>query len=238
VIASPSIVPDTTPQKTDVSQTTVSTAVSPAPASSTTTAVETSVVVDLVTPTSLVPAAAPGSQLVPFTFILKADGKAYARGTLPDEAVVQSVLASGEAVVGTGNVVLDNVTTDPAATFELSRKNLLTTSFYYTQGNGDISLDHQLRLDIVATMMIDNPNLIAYISGYSDSTGSTAGNLKLSQIRVDKLSEYLTSKGVPADQFRLAVIGEEQPVGDNATESGRALNRRVDIQFDGLGQGL
>jgi outer membrane protein OmpA-like peptidoglycan-associated protein len=134
--------------------------------------------------------------------------------------------------------VLDNVTTDPAATFELSRKNLLTTSFYYTQGNGDISLDHQLRLDIVATMMIDNPNLIAYISGYSDSTGSTAGNLKLSQIRVDKLSGYLTSKGVPADQFRLAVIGEEQPVGDNATESGRALNRRVDIQFDGLGQGL
>ena len=187
------------------------------------------------TPTdaTLVPAAGPNDELVAFSFTLKPDGKAYARGSLPDEEAVRAVLASGEAVVGAGNVVLRDVTTNSAATFTPSQATLVATSFYYTQGNGEISLDHQLRLDVIASMMMAKPTMIAYISGFSDSTGGTAGNLALSQTRIDNIAAYLTAAGIVEGQFRLAAVGEEQAVGDNATESGRALNRRVDIQFDG-----
>ena len=143
------------------------------------------------------------------------------------------MLASGEAVVGVGNVVLRDVTTNAAATFAPSQATLVATSFYYTQGNGEISLDHQLRLDVIASMMTANPTMVAYISGFSDSTGGTAGNLALAQIRIDNIAAYLNSAGIADNQFRLAAVGEERAVGDNATESGRALNRRVDIQFDG-----
>ena len=82
-------------------------------------------------------------------------------------------------------------------------------------------------LERVVTFMNDVPFATALIEGHTDSIGSDAYNLKLSDRRAKSVYDYLTSRGV--DPARLSSIGhgEAKPIADNATEEGRQLNRRV-----------
>lgn len=70
------------------------------------------------------------------------------------------------------------------------------------------------------------------VKGHTDSVGSDAYNDKLSQRRADSVAAFLVSQGVAADKIKAQGLGESQPVADNATDAGRALNRRVEIIVD------
>jgi OOP family OmpA-OmpF porin len=72
-----------------------------------------------------------------------------------------------------------------------------------------------------------NTTVTGVVEGHTDSSGSDAYNLKLSQQRADAVRQYLLDKGIPASRITAKGFGETQPVGDNATADGRALNRRV-----------
>lgn len=65
------------------------------------------------------------------------------------------------------------------------------------------------------------------ISGYTDSKGKDASNQRLSYHRAVAVVKQLVKDGVPASQLTAQGYGKENPVGDNATAEGRALNRRV-----------
>lgn len=68
------------------------------------------------------------------------------------------------------------------------------------------------------------------VTGYTDSVGSEAYNLKLSKARAQSVVEYLIESGVPRSQFVSVVgAGESNPVASNQTPEGRALNRRTEI---------
>lgn len=67
------------------------------------------------------------------------------------------------------------------------------------------------------------------IEGHADATGSDAYNKTLSQRRSKAVGDYLQSLGVSSSRVTEVGYGEEQPVADNSTESGRSKNRRVDI---------
>ena len=69
--------------------------------------------------------------------------------------------------------------------------------------------------------------------GHTDSIGSDAYNQRLSQRRAEAVKTYLVGKGVPAERIRTDGKGEKQPVADNRTRDGRALNRRVEIEITG-----
>jgi OOP family OmpA-OmpF porin len=70
------------------------------------------------------------------------------------------------------------------------------------------------------------------IKGYTDSVGSDAYNDKLSKLRAESVAAFLVSQGVAAEKIHTEGLGESQPVADNATEEGRAKNRRVEIVVD------
>jgi outer membrane protein W/outer membrane protein OmpA-like peptidoglycan-associated protein len=82
-------------------------------------------------------------------------------------------------------------------------------------------------LERLVKFMGDVPFATALIEGHTDSVGSDAYNLKLSDRRAKSVFDYLTSRGV--DPARLSSIGkgESAPIADNATEEGRQQNRRV-----------
>lgn len=82
-------------------------------------------------------------------------------------------------------------------------------------------------LERVVTFMSDVPFAKSLIEGHTDSKGSDAYNLSLSDRRAKAVFDYLTSRGV--DPARLASVGkgESAPIADNATEEGRQENRRV-----------
>lgn len=69
------------------------------------------------------------------------------------------------------------------------------------------------------------------VYGHTDSTGSDSYNQALSQRRAQSVASYLTSQGVDSRRFYATGLGETRPIADNGTESGRALNRRVEIQL-------
>ena len=85
-------------------------------------------------------------------------------------------------------------------------------------------------LDEVAADLKKYPRLKVELQGYTDSKGSDAYNLKLSDQRAQAVREYLLSQGVGTQQLVSKGYGEADPVADNKTEEGRAENRRVVMQ--------
>jgi OOP family OmpA-OmpF porin len=81
--------------------------------------------------------------------------------------------------------------------------------------------------NVVQFMTVTVPTATGVVEGHTDSVGADAYNQSLSQRRADAVRKYLVDKGVPAARISATGFGESQPVGDNATADGRALNRRV-----------
>jgi outer membrane protein OmpA-like peptidoglycan-associated protein len=69
------------------------------------------------------------------------------------------------------------------------------------------------------------------VAGHTDSIGSDAYNQKLSERRAKAVVDYFVSQGVPADRLKAVGYGKTKPIASNATEAGRAENRRVELQI-------
>jgi outer membrane protein OmpA-like peptidoglycan-associated protein len=67
------------------------------------------------------------------------------------------------------------------------------------------------------------------LEGHTDSTGSEEYNLDLSRKRAQSVSNFLAVQAVSPTRFTIMGYGESQPIAENATAEGRALNRRVEI---------
>jgi hypothetical protein len=80
-----------------------------------------------------------------------------------------------------------------------------------------------------AQVLQENPGLHVVVEGYTDSVGSDSCNQRLSERRADSVRDYLVEKGISPSRIRTRGYGETRPVASNATEEGRAQNRRVEI---------
>ncbi|AZE47787.1 Outer membrane protein [Pseudomonas chlororaphis] len=76
-----------------------------------------------------------------------------------------------------------------------------------------------------------NPKRVVRIEGYTDNTGDKQSNLKLSRDRAQAVADILVDLGVEEKRVQVEGYGDEYPVEANASERGRAQNRRVEIVF-------
>ena len=86
-------------------------------------------------------------------------------------------------------------------------------------------------LDGVAQSMNNYPNSLIDVMGHTDSDGSDSYNLTLSRQRAEAVANYLVSRGVNRARIETIGYGEQYPVADNSTASGKAQNRRVEIRI-------
>ncbi len=84
-------------------------------------------------------------------------------------------------------------------------------------------------LSQVAKILVDYPDLSVQIEGHTDSTGSAAINLQLSEQRAGAVRDALIERGVKSERLSIKGVGSKQPIADNATEAGRQRNRRVEL---------
>ena len=89
------------------------------------------------------------------------------------------------------------------------------------------------KLAKISGILISHPGLTLEVDGHTDSVGSDAMNVKLSEQRADTVRAYLVSQGVAPDTITAHGFGKDQPVATNDTASGRQLNRRVEIVVAG-----
>jgi outer membrane protein OmpA-like peptidoglycan-associated protein len=82
----------------------------------------------------------------------------------------------------------------------------------------------------VGELLKDDPALRLEIQGHTDNVGGAAANLRLSQERAAAVKAYLVQNfGIAADRLTTAGFGDTKPVADNASDAGRAQNRRVEL---------
>ncbi|MDP3979623.1 MAG: OmpA family protein [Pseudomonas sp.] len=85
----------------------------------------------------------------------------------------------------------------------------------------------------LADFMKQYPQTSTTVEGHTDSVGTDTYNQQLSEKRASAVREVLVNQyGVEGERVNAAGYGEAQPVADNATESGRAINRRVEAQVE------
>ena len=70
------------------------------------------------------------------------------------------------------------------------------------------------------------------VEGHTDSVGNDSYNQKLSEKRAGAVRDYLVRQGIESSRITVRGYGESRPVATNATEEGRAQNRRADIIAD------
>jgi outer membrane protein OmpA-like peptidoglycan-associated protein len=91
-----------------------------------------------------------------------------------------------------------------------------------------------VELDKLLQVLTENPSLKVEIGGHTDNVGKAEDNLKLSTNRAKAIVDYLVGKGIDINRMSYKGFGATQPVADNATEEGRAKNRRTTFTVTGL----
>jgi outer membrane protein OmpA-like peptidoglycan-associated protein len=90
-----------------------------------------------------------------------------------------------------------------------------------------------IEINRLLQLLNENPTLKVQINGYTDNVGKPVDNLKLSENRAKSVVDYLISKGIDIKRLSFKGFGETKPIADNATEAGRAKNRRTEFVIIG-----
>mgnify|MGYP003624284882 CR=1 FL=1 len=107
----------------------------------------------------------------------------------------------------------------------------IASDILFISGSDRYYLKYENQLNQLVELMKRHNDLNFEIQGHTDNVGSEISNLKLSLKRVNKILNFLVSKGI--NQFKISVVGlgESTPIYSNDTEEGRAKNRRVEIKI-------
>lgn len=100
----------------------------------------------------------------------------------------------------------------------------------FDTGKATLKPESAAALGPIVELLKSDAALKLEIQGHTDNAGAAAANLKLSQDRAAAVKDYLVrTGGVAAARLTTSGFGNTKPVADNATEAGRALNRRVEL---------
>jgi OmpA-OmpF porin, OOP family len=92
-----------------------------------------------------------------------------------------------------------------------------------------LTAESSAQIDNIATILRAYPRAHVAVVGHTDSVGSEADNVVLSRARANTVAAKLTANGVQPQRVHAEGYGSQRPIADNATESGRAENRRVEL---------
>jgi outer membrane protein OmpA-like peptidoglycan-associated protein/tetratricopeptide (TPR) repeat protein len=118
----------------------------------------------------------------------------------------------------------------PLQPIEAGASIVLKNIFFDTK-KFELKNESLTELDKVVELMADNPKLTILISGHTDNVGQPADNLLLSNNRAKAVVSYLQKNGVDIKRLTAKGLGATKPIADNASEKGKAQNRRTELSI-------
>ncbi len=95
--------------------------------------------------------------------------------------------------------------------------------------SSDLSTEARDNLGLLSNSLKKYDNTDVLIIGHTDGVGSATYNMGLSERRAQSAANFLGSQGIASDRLIVEGRGLTEPIADNDTDEGRALNRRVEI---------
>jgi hypothetical protein len=111
-----------------------------------------------------------------------------------------------------------------------SQVHTLKESIYFGLGKTTLSRMHKQKLDSIVSLLKTSQSYVGEVKGYTCNLGSTRINRVVSNLRAINVLNYLVDRGIHRDNFTYGGLGSASPQGSNKTNTGRALNRRTDLE--------
>ncbi|MGF2414531.1 OmpA family protein [Ferruginibacter sp.] len=112
-----------------------------------------------------------------------------------------------------------------------AKVDMAAKNIFFAFASADILKKSFTSLDEVVAVMKDNPALQLKIEAHADNKGTFVRNMFWSEKRAKSVADYFIAKGIAAARITYKGYGDTQPIADNATEAGRAANRRVALKL-------
>lgn len=144
--------------------------------------------------------------------------------------VVEEVMVEEDTLVNSTPTIEEKVADEEALKNEFTnRSNMIR---YAIQSSDEtVSSEEERVINRAVELMNEYPNLKLSIEGHSCDRGSEELNYKLSAKRAERVMQLIASKGIDKSRLRAVGKGESEPLVQNRTESDRAVNRRVQLNF-------
>jgi len=146
-------------------------------------------------------------------YLLDNRGSFYYQTIVTEKAMQQEVTAEASSL---------------AAEIERSGR-VAVYGVHFATGQATILPDSEQTLMQIVQVLRDHSELSLRVEGYTDNVGQAAANQALSDRRAQAVVAWLTGRGIAGARLAARGFGAANPVGDNATEDGRAKNRRVEL---------
>ena len=123
------------------------------------------------------------------------------------------------------------VTADASALSDEINKNghVAVYGIHFDTGKATILPESEGALGEIVKLLQQDADLKLRVEGHTDNQGNAAANQALSEKRAQAVVAWLTAHGVAANRLTAKGFGQTKPIEDNATEDGRAKNRRVEL---------
>ena len=112
---------------------------------------------------------------------------------------------------------------------EAAPKTFVFDNLNYDTASNALTPESKPTIDTLVLILKAYPNVRGRVVGYTDNQGDPAANKTLSDARAATVKKELAAGGIAGERIETAGMGEADPIADNATEEGRAKNRRVEI---------
>ncbi len=111
-----------------------------------------------------------------------------------------------------------------------NHKRAILFGITFNQATASITPESEMELnDLLEALKVSNHKI--QIEGYSDATGTTSTNIRLSQNRAQAVCDWLKSHSIDPGRLSIKGFGDSRPIGDNTTPQGRYLNNRIEISL-------